>query len=111
MAFTTVTLTGTYRDAQGNAAAGSLTFTLTAAMVNADQLVPPTPIQVFLDSNGAFSVALYANDDTATVPSNVQYGVTEQVANGQPRDYFITLSHLVSPVDISTLMPGDPGWN
>jgi hypothetical protein len=45
------------------------------------------------------------------VPQDTQYGVTEQLTGAQPRDYYIRVSHEASPVDISTLMPGETGWS
>lgn len=108
MAFTTVTVTGTY-DVQGNPASGTLTFTLTAPMSNSNVSVVPQPIRVTL-ANGSFSVSLYANDDTATVPQGVSWGVTEQISGAQPRDYFITVPSADGTVDISTLTPAGLGW-
>ena len=108
--FTSVEVVGTFNTSAGQPAAGTLTFTLTQAMANNDVVIPPNPIVVTLDEHGHFSVDLAANDDTATVPQGVQYGVTEQIAGAQPRDYFILVSHATSPVDISMLMPGETGW-
>jgi hypothetical protein len=110
MAFTPVTVTGSYESESGATAAGTVTFTLTQAMQNADQIVTPTPITVTLDGTGHFSTVLLANDDTGTTPPGVCYGVTEQITGGQQRDYFIVVSHATSPVDLSTLMPQQPGW-
>lgn len=110
MAFTPVTVEGTFKSSAGQSAAGTLTFTLTQAMVNGGVSVPPSPIIATLDGSGHFSTVLYANDDEATVPQGVQYGVTEQVTGAQPRDYFILVSHATTPVDLSTLTPGEPGW-
>ena len=110
MAFTVVTVVGTFQSESAAAASGTLTFTLTKAMENGNVVIPPAPITVTLDGSGHFSQTLLANDDTGTVPPGVQYGVTEQIAGAQPRDYFITVAQAVTPVDISTLMPGAPGW-
>lgn len=109
MAFTQVTITGTYNTQAGATASGSVTFTLTKPMENGD-IINPQPVTVTLDSSGHFSTTLAANDDTGTVPSDTQYGVTELISGAEPRDYFITVSHSVNPVDISTLMPGETGW-
>jgi hypothetical protein len=91
-------------------ASGTLTFTATQAMTNGDVVLPPSPVTVTLDEDGHFSLTLAANDDAATVPQGVQYGVTEQIAGAQPRDYSIVVPHATNPVDISTLMPGEQGW-
>ena len=111
MAFTTVTLTGTFKDAAGVAQAGTLTFTLTAGVANSGQTVAPSPITVTLNGSGAFSQSLIATDDAGTTPQGVQYGVTEQISGAQPRDYFITISAANAPtVDLSALTPGDTAW-
>lgn len=110
MSFTSVTLTGSFQSGAGEPLAGTLTFTLTQAMANSNVVVSPGPVEITLDDNGSFSIELLANDDPATVPQGVLYGVTEQVSGAQPRDYAILLSHATSPVDISTLMPGQTGW-
>lgn len=110
MAFTMVTVTGTYETQAGAAAAGSVTFTLTKSIQNGNVIINPEPVTVTLDGSGHFSTTLAANDDTGTVPVDTQYGVTELITGAEPRDYFVTLSHATSPVDISTLMPGDGGW-
>ena len=105
-AFTTVEVVGTF----ASAASGMVTFTLTQAMANGNVIVPPTPITATLDSAGHFSIDLYANDDPATVPMGVRYGVTEQVVGAQPRDYFVLVPSADAVVDLSTLMPGEQGW-
>lgn len=110
MAFTVVTLTGTFQSESGASASGTLTFTLTAAMANGGMIIAPAPVTVTLDGSGHFSTSLLATDDTGTVPQGVQYAVTEQITGGQPRDYFIVVPHAVSPVDLSALMPGATGW-
>lgn len=110
MSFTTVTITGTFESQPGVPASGQLTFTLTQAMANADVVLPAAPLKVTLDEHGHFSVGLAANDDTGTEPQGVLYGVTEEIIGAQPRDYFIAVSHEATPVDLSTLMPGVPGW-
>jgi hypothetical protein len=110
MAFTTVEVTGRYLTPTGEPATGSLTFTLTQPMSNSGVQVDPAPTITTLNEDGAFAVELYANDDTETVPTGVQYGVTEQIEEAQPEDYFVQVSHLTSPVDIANLRPGAPGW-
>jgi hypothetical protein len=107
--FTEVVVTGSYTTENGQPAQGTLTFTLSQPMANG-MTVPPSPITVTLREDGSFTVNLLANDDAATVPQGVRYGVTEQINGAQPRDYFVVVSHDTSPVDIATLMPGEGGW-
>lgn len=107
LGFSSVTVTGTYSPSTS----GTITFTLTQPMANNDVILLPDPIIVTL-SSGTFSTTLSANDDTATVPQGVLWGVTENITGCQPRDYFITVSAAAAPtVDISTLMPGQIGWS
>jgi hypothetical protein len=107
MAFTQITVTGNY----GTGVTGQVTFTLTQPMSNGGQMLVPTPIQATV-TNGTFSVTLPANDDAATVPQGVSWGVTEVLSTGQPADYFITVPSAApgGTVDISTLRPGGVGW-
>jgi hypothetical protein len=108
--FTEVVVTGTFTGSGGEPASGTLTFTLTQAMTSGDVVAPPKPIVATLNEEGGFTVVLYANDDTATVPQGVRYGVTEEIVGAQPRDYYIRVSHTVSPADIAMLAPGETGW-
>ena len=109
MAFTLVAVTGKF-ESNGLPMAGTLTFTLNQPLQNGNVIAPATPTTVTLDGNGAFETELYAADDTATVPQGVWYGVTEQLTGCQPRDYFIFVSQATNPVDLSVLMPGQPGY-
>lgn len=114
MAFTQIQVTGSFQSTTGSEpAAGQLTFTLTRPMSNSNVIVTPSPITATLDDDGSFNVTLVANDDPDTAPSGVWYGVTEQIIDGQPRDYFIVIPAAADGgiVDISTLMPGTAGWS
>lgn len=112
VSFTSVELTGQFQTAQQEPATGELTFTLTQAMGNSDIVIAPAPLTVALNTEGKITVTLPANDDTGTSPQGVRYGVTEKIVGAQPRDYFILISHTAASgqVDLSTLMPGEPGW-
>jgi hypothetical protein len=105
VAFTSVTVTGSYGEAPG----GTITFTLCQPMTNQNVIAPAEPIVVTL-TGGTFSQELLANNDPGTVPQGVWYGVTEQIAGCQPRDYFISVPAAAATVDISTLMPATPAW-
>lgn len=106
MAFTTITVTGTYPGCTG-----TVTFTLTGAMQNDGQIILPQPISAALDQEGAFSVSLLANDDTDTQPPGVMYGVTETITGARPRDSFIEVpSALGGSVLLTDLLPGVEPW-
>lgn len=91
MAFTTVTVTGTFKDASGTAKAGSVVFTLSQPIENGDVIAEPTPIVAELNGSGQISVGLYSNVDLATSPPNTCYGVTELITGAQLRDYFVVI--------------------
>lgn len=99
MAFSSVILTGNF----GASATGSLTFTLTGRMSNADLTLVPTPVTVVLAS-GAFSETFAPNDDTGTVPRGVAYAVTELIDAAQPSDYFIDIPPVVIETNGSTTL-------
>lgn len=106
MAFTQVTVTGTYPGCSG-----TVTFTLTGPMQNGGEIVLPQPIVASLDSNGGLSVSLLATDDIDTQPQAVMYGVTETILGAQPRDSFIDVpSGLGSSLLLTDLLPGLNPW-
>jgi hypothetical protein len=102
MAFTAVTVTGSY----GWSATGSLTFTLAQAMSNADTILLPQPLVATLLA-GSFSQLLQANTDPGTVPQGVMWGVTEQITGAQPRDYFIEVPAIVTETDGTTSLDSE----
>lgn len=105
MAFTQVTLAGTFHDETGGAQAGTLTFSLARSMSNSGVVVTPAAITVTLDANGSISQPLVANTDQDTTPQGVWYGVTEQISGGRPRDYFIQIPGTTTD-DSATLTDG-----
>lgn len=96
MAFSLVTLTGSYTDGQGSQMSGELTFTLAGVMSNDRITAQPVSYIVAL-VGGAFSVALYANTDAGTIPTGMLWQVTEALygtqtgaqAQANARDYNI----------------------
>lgn len=110
MAFTSITVTGTYVETgTGTPRTGSVRFLLTAPMrdVETDITVAPTEVVQTLDENGSFSVVLYATNDTWTEPKGVNYEVTERIDDAARNKYFISIDK-DSPggtVDLSDLVP------
>ena len=95
MAFDTVTLTADFTDPQGNAQVGTISFTLSAPLLNAtgNEIATRETQTVTLDSNGQISVSLIAttgHTDTVT-PSGVTYAVLERFSNAPNRTYNIEL--------------------
>ena len=94
MSFTAITITGSWEDAAGNPATGSVTFKLTESMQDATsgEIVSPSTITAELES-GAISQSLLANDDSTTTPTGAQYSVTETIGGTVRPSYLITVPH------------------
>ncbi len=104
MAFTYITVTGTYVQEDGSVAIGTVSFQASAFMQNGNITVNDSHT-VTLDANGHFSTTLAATDDPGTVPVGVVYQVAESMKGAPVRQYYIVLSHLTTPVDLSTIFP------
>lgn len=113
MAATIVTVTGTYQNEDGTAAAGTIQFQLTEPITNAGTTVWPVPTTVTLNSSGAFSVPLPANDDAGTIPDGSQYVVIERVTSASNREYTVTVPSAApgGTCTLASLMPGQPGFD
>ena len=106
MAFTQVTVTHTFQNPDGTAAAGTVRFSLSERMTNGTvSVMPAEPVTATLDASGNISVALPANDDTGTAPSTAHYDVTIDITGARTEEYAIVLSHTTTPVDLGTLLP------
>ncbi len=112
MAATSVTVTGTFQNEDGTAAAGTLQFQLSAPIANSGIVTEPVPLTVTLNSSGSFSVPLKANNDPATVPEGTSYTVLERVTSTSNREYSVVVPYNApgGTVDLSTLMPQQPGF-
>lgn len=113
MAFTIVTVTATYKDEQGNLAAGTVSFLATSIMENAGELRVPTLINCTLVNgalkliDGVTAVTLPATDDAGTSPAGVTYWVTERIA-GTYRTWLLAVPHTSGTLDLSTVAPALP---
>jgi hypothetical protein len=94
--FTQVTVTGTRLNGDGSPATGEISFQLTEPMSDGVETIAPTQVNVEL-VDGAFSVELYANDDSTTTPTGVGYAVVESIDNAPVEAYQIVLSHAAAP--------------
>jgi hypothetical protein len=94
MAFTLITVSGTYLLPTGHPASGSVSFTLTAPMRDSSTDVTITPQEqvVALSNSGSISINLYANDDATTQPDGVTYEVNERLNETGYNKYFFTLN-------------------
>jgi len=113
MAFTSITVTGTYEDPIGDPAEGRVTFKLTSTMrqPEGNLTIVPTDVVATLDGDGEFSIVLPANNDSGTVPSGVGYEVTERIRGAALNKYFISIDKdaIGGTVDLADLVPSiDP---
>jgi len=104
---TTVTVTGSYVDFEGNPIQGQVRFSIGEVLRNGtdDQMVAPSSVVVPL-SSGSFSVLLPATNDPDVVPNPFVYTVEESFPNG--RTYEITIPYTtVGSLDLADISP-DP---
>lgn len=104
---TTVTVTGSYVDFEGNPIEGQIRFSIGEVLRNGtdDQMVAPSSVVVPL-SSGSFSVSLPATNDPDVVPNPFVYTVEESFPNG--RSYEITIPYTtVGSLDLADISP-DP---
>jgi hypothetical protein len=102
---TTVTLTGTYLDLQGNPIRGQVRFTPRTATLDsaADVILIPSAITVSLDETGSFLVVLPATDDADLIPTGFTYKVEETFTGG--RTFDIQLPSSGVSVNLADLTP------
>jgi hypothetical protein len=110
---TSMTLTGTLKNADGSPAVGQVELTPTQEMrdASASLVVPWSTVRVALDNVGHFSVQLYANDDAATQPPNTKYAMVQKLIDGTAvtdSPLYFVLPHVSAPsVDLSALTLSD----
>lgn len=109
MAFTPITVTGTFVDGEGAPSEGKVTFLATATMRQPSEnlSISPTEVTATLSASGSFSVVLYATNDIGTEPKGVTYEVTERI-KGSPRNkYFLAIDKdsIGGTVDLADLVP------
>ena len=109
MAVQIITVVGTYLDAEGTPATGSVSFTpfLVAAEQDTPSMRTQLPVTTELDADGRFSVDLIASDDPSWYTNdNVPYVVQEDVA-GDRGGWMTSLDFATygPTVDITQLPP------
>lgn len=109
MTIPTVTVSGSYEDAEGNPATGTVTFKLNTILVDStdDTTVSRTPIVATLTA-GAFTQVLAATSGGDITPtSGVVYTVTEQITGSRTRRFRVALPSSSPTVNIADLSPVD----
>ena len=117
MPFTTVTVTGTIKDASSNPINNTyVRFYLTNTLISTDNgiVASQSPVSIATNVNGFFSVPLIATDDATTSPKGQVYrceiqtpsaGTVYQVGSFPP--FFFPLTAASAPtIDISNLIYG-----
>lgn len=107
MAFTSSTITHTWKNSDNSAASGAIKFQLDRRITNGGtSIVPASPISVNLDAQGSISVSLVSNSDTGTTPTDSQWRVFVEVAGASVEEYSVTVPVGPGTVDLGTLLPG-----
>lgn len=104
---TTVQITGTYLDFEGNPIEGQIRFSISQVLRNGtdDQMVAPSAVVVPLQS-GSFSAVLPATNDPDVVPNPFTYTVEESFSGG--RSYTISIPYdSTGSLDLADISP-DP---
>jgi hypothetical protein len=112
MAFTQVTITASFKEADGAPAdTGTVTATLSQPIQNGVDRIEPAPVVgvismggLYLDgSNAPFTLA--ANDDAGTTPQGSRYSFVIAIAGAPVEQFDAVVPHAVSPIDLSALDP------
>jgi hypothetical protein len=106
VAFTTITVTRTYKTPAGYPAQGVVRFTPSSPMVNGTTTIA-APEWAALNKNGALSIVLAANNDPSTTPAGTTYRVQETLTGQDTRIYDVVIPYnaVAGTVDLSTLAP------
>lgn len=108
MSFTEAEIEHTFKNADLTAGSGSVTFTLTKRMTNSGVTIVPATITANLNSEGKLAQKLTANDDTGTVPEDVQWRVDFRVLGDQADTFYIRVPSGGGKVDLGSLLPDQP---
>jgi len=113
MAFTPVTITGTFVNPDGTPANGTVTATLLTELQNGTTTLSPRPITGVLIAGGLLKLStgapmvLDANDDVGTTPTNSYYTFRITLDGAPSTTFSAVVSHSApgGTVDISALVP------
>lgn len=108
MAFTQITVTGSFQDGDGQPVQhGNVRFTPTAGMVNSTSPAEASGTTTIRRNiaNGVFTSALTlaATDDAGTTPTGVTYKVEERLGQDRPTTYYIRVPAAGGAIDLSTV--------
>lgn len=117
MSIPIITLTGTLKRANGTACAGFIDFIPNIEIQDSvgNIVVPTVPVTATLDSNGHFSIGLYATNDPSSSQTGVVYKVIERVNESPDNNYNIIINYnapggTVDLADIAPPISGTPQY-
>ncbi len=113
MSLTPITITGTFKRADGTPASGYVLTQLTEAITNGALQIDPVAMRGVLNAKGELQneseapFVLYANDDAATEPTGSHYEFTLQLDGQPPRKFFANVPHTAAEgkIDLTALEP------
>jgi hypothetical protein len=108
--FTTVTVTETFTDDDGNPASGEVILSLTGSMHNTSTGYTSGQIyrKVYLDDTGSISVPLFATDDITTTPVGRKYHVTVRLVGAPSYSGYILVPSAAPGATATLDMLWDP---
>ncbi|MER5482650.1 SGNH/GDSL hydrolase family protein [Streptomyces sp. NPDC002812] len=105
-----VLVTGRFRRPDGTPYQGTVSFQAPVLIEMEQALtVIAGKATATLDENGEFSLRLVATDNPGMDPTGWVYTVTVLLDDGTTRSGAVTLSSTVTEIDLTKLMPADPG--
>lgn len=99
--WTTVTVTGTFKNHDGTPASGWVTFAARQTVTISGQVVLPKTITGVLDGSGYLSVQVPSTTDPDLSATGWAYLVTEHMPNGRP-PYLLEVPHTASTLDLAS---------
>lgn len=116
MAFTPITVTGTFKRPDGSPDSGTGTATLSHRLVNGTAIVEPEPVSLELSPTGTVvntsgtAFILDAVDDTGTEPTGAYYTFVLEFDSAPIDPFTAVISHSAAggTVDLSTMIPALP---
>lgn len=102
-----IPVTGTFLNADGTAATGTVTFKLSKPFANGGVIYHLMSFDATLDGSGHISQNLAANDGAAS-PSGTTYMVTEDIDDAPNREYSISVPQLGAPQNITGVTEANP---
>ena len=108
MAFSKAKITHTFKNADGTAASGSITFALSKRITNGNETIVPASITANLNATGELSVELISNVDSGTLPEDSRWRMDWRILGSEPETFEIVVPSGGGTVQLATLLPYSP---